>query len=422
MNDKECELLFGYLKSILYDSEIKALDIEALDEPYRKLGRGLQYLQEAVEEMQEYSRDLSRGNLSGKIPSRDNFLCNNLKNLHANLNHLTWQAQQVAAGDYSQHVSYLGEFSDAFNTMTAQLKEREAFLKEQAEVVKKRAEVIESYNELLMELTRKRREWILVVDEESKDIVYCNKRMEAEQVDFRQCQVCSYRLPILEYILNWGGERQYRVWEKDEGPAGFYRVTTFPIEWRGRTAWVHIMQDITEMKQEERRLANKAYHDPLTGIYNRRFLDERMELLLKIKVHFILCYMDLDGLKYINDRFGHSEGDRYIRLFADTVKSLFRNTDTFARIGGDEFCIILENCTLEVAKHKISEAQKLFQQKSSRYQNNFSYGLVDVRKEKLNMQQKEILELADAAMYECKRKHKIQRKQDDFSGVRQETE
>lgn len=125
MEDRNSELLFEYLRSILYDSKIKALDIEELDEPFRKLGKGMQFLQHAVEEMLEYSADLSRGNLSAPSPGMDNFLCVNLKNMHANLNHLTWQAKQVAAGDYSQHVSYLGEFSAAFNVMTEQLKERE---------------------------------------------------------------------------------------------------------------------------------------------------------------------------------------------------------------------------------------------------------------------------------------------------------
>ena len=171
MEKDNCEMLFEYLKSILYDSPIRPLHVEELDAPYRKLGLGLQYLQKAVEEMQAYTKDLSQGNLSGEFPARDNFLCANLKNLHANLNHLTWQAKEVAAGDYSQHVSYLGEFSEAFNTMTAQLKEREALLKEETARVQKRAEVIEGYNELLVELTTKRNEWILVVDANSRDIV-----------------------------------------------------------------------------------------------------------------------------------------------------------------------------------------------------------------------------------------------------------
>ena len=62
MEDKNCELLFEYLRSILYDKEIQTLDITKLDEPYQKLGRGLQVLERTVEEMLEYSEDLSVGN------------------------------------------------------------------------------------------------------------------------------------------------------------------------------------------------------------------------------------------------------------------------------------------------------------------------------------------------------------------------
>ena len=79
------------------------------------------------------SAALSVGDLSRGYPSYNNPLCDNLKNIQSNLNHLTWQAKQVAKGDYSQTVSYLGDFSQAFNTMTAQLREREEVLKKQAQ-------------------------------------------------------------------------------------------------------------------------------------------------------------------------------------------------------------------------------------------------------------------------------------------------
>ena len=86
---KNCELLFEYLRSILYDAKIETLNIFDLDEPYRKLGQGLQFLENAIGEMKSYSEALSHGNLSVDTPPRDNFLCENLKNIHANLNHLT---------------------------------------------------------------------------------------------------------------------------------------------------------------------------------------------------------------------------------------------------------------------------------------------------------------------------------------------
>ena len=132
MEEKNCEILFEYLRDIIYDSENAKLDLEQLDPPFWKLGKDLQYLDKAVKEMKRYSAEISKGNLSIEAPGRDNFLCENLKNIHANLNHLTWQAKQVAKGDYSQSVSYLGEFSEAFNTMTKQLKEREEELEEVA--------------------------------------------------------------------------------------------------------------------------------------------------------------------------------------------------------------------------------------------------------------------------------------------------
>ena len=132
MEDKNCDLLFEYLRSILYDTKVSSLALSDLDEPYQKLGRGLQYLDKAIMEMKAYSAALSLGNLSEFTPSRHNPLCENLKNIHANLNHLTWQAKQVAKGDYSQTVSYLGEFSEAFNTMTSQLSEREESLRQEA--------------------------------------------------------------------------------------------------------------------------------------------------------------------------------------------------------------------------------------------------------------------------------------------------
>ena len=121
MEEKNCQILFEYLKSIVYDTPDEKPGLEDLESPYKRLGQGMEVLEKWLEEMRTYSADLSKGNLSGTLPSEENPLCMNLKNLHASLNHLTWQAKQVAAGDYSQQVSYLGEFSEAFNTMIAQL-------------------------------------------------------------------------------------------------------------------------------------------------------------------------------------------------------------------------------------------------------------------------------------------------------------
>ncbi|MCI6465629.1 MAG: diguanylate cyclase [Faecalicatena sp.] len=421
MEKENCEMLFEYLKSILYDSQVKELNIEELDEPYQKLGKGLSYLQHAVEEMLAYSADLSRGNLSGVYPARENMLCTNLKNLHANLNHLTWQAKQVAAGDYSQHVSYLGEFSEAFNTMTDQLRERETLLKEEAQKVKKRAEVIESYNELLVEMTRKRNEWILVVDEQSREIVYCNKSRDEKtiitggskacgrepEMNPKFCEKCTERLRFLNDILNWQDSEQYKVWEMGDEEQGVFRITTFQIEWRGCNAYAHIVADITEEKAAAERLTSKAYYDTGTGIRNRLYFEEYMEMLQQGNINVTLCYLDLDGLKFVNDRYGHTEGDNYIRSFVSLIQKAFRNTDVFARIGGDEFCIILPNSHRESVKKKLDGLLHEFISENDKdYPRSFSYGLVEIKDWSLVQTIEEIIKLADAEMYKCKRINK----------------
>ena len=95
---------------------------------------------------------------------------------HANLKQLMLKLYQVAEGDYTQRSVGLGELSDAFNKMAEQLTERERLLKEKLADAQSHAEAAEGYNELLVELLSRRNEWLLVVDIDSKEIVYCNKK------------------------------------------------------------------------------------------------------------------------------------------------------------------------------------------------------------------------------------------------------
>lgn len=172
MANENCEILFDYLRSILYDSTPTQIDVHSLDEDFQKLGMGLQFLDHAINELKQCSTALAKGNLSEFNPSRDNFLCDNLKNIHANLEHLTWQAKQVAKGDYSQHVSYMGDFSNSFNQMTEQLKEREEHLKSEAELEKKHAETVNKYNQLLLELIRQSNDNVLITNIDQSTILY----------------------------------------------------------------------------------------------------------------------------------------------------------------------------------------------------------------------------------------------------------
>jgi PAS domain S-box-containing protein len=122
--DPVAKTLFEYLRDIIYKPAHAALDVEALPKGFHTLGEGLKYLADCLVETRTLARALSKGDLESFTPSPDNEVAAPLKSLHSSLQHLTWQTQQVAKGDYQQRVDFMGDFSAAFNTMTQQLEER----------------------------------------------------------------------------------------------------------------------------------------------------------------------------------------------------------------------------------------------------------------------------------------------------------
>ena len=410
MEDVNCQRLFEYLRSILYDSHVQELDIETLDEPYQKLGKGLQYLNKAVREMKDYSAALSNGNLSAFTPSRDNLLCENLKNIHANLNHLTWQAKQVAKGDYSQTVSYLGEFSEAFNTMTKQLREREQTLREEALLEKKHAETVEKYNMLLLTLIKSSKEDILVTGINQPRILYSSNNDTQQEQNCELYQIFLQKQKDGSLPKASSGSASEWTWEAEDSTHRFYRVTTASMEWQGEAAYAHIILEITEEKREQDKLEMEAYHDTLTQIGNRYYFHKKVDELLQTGDGLIFCYCDLDHLKHVNDTYGHAEGDWYICHFVETVKAHIREQDLFARIGGDEFCILLKGCPEDVARTKVMQMQEDFAAEDTKsYPKSFSFGMVHIPKGHGKIELDLILQQADQAMYEQKKAHKRER-------------
>ena len=122
--DPVAKIFFEYLRDVLYNPTRAALDMESLPQDFRELGEALRYVADCIIETRNLAHALSKGDLDGPLPSRGNELAAPLKSLHAALQHLTWQTQQVAQGDYNQRVEFMGHFSEAFNVMVEQLDER----------------------------------------------------------------------------------------------------------------------------------------------------------------------------------------------------------------------------------------------------------------------------------------------------------
>ena len=162
-----------------------------------------------------------------------------------------------------------------------------------------------------------------------------------------------------------------------------------------------------QLKEREEELEEEAYRDKLTGIGNRHLFHERVETMLATGEKMVFCYCDLDHLKYVNDHFGHQEGDRYLLHFVETVKANIRPGDLFVRLGGDEFCVALLNCSQETMQEKFKKVHEAFcQGGSGDYPKRFSYGIIELTERHDIVSTDEILQRADEVMYEYKWKHK----------------
>src|SRR5215212_3786327 len=172
---------------------------------------------------------------------------------------------------------------------------------------------------------------------------------------------------------------------------------------------VQVVRDITEQKKIEETLRNSSLKDDLTGLFNRRGLLKQaapyFDFARRQKENLLLLFIDLDGMKKINDEFGHNEGDNALINTAAILNSSFRSSDIIARLGGDEFTVLVTdlNASKEEAITRLNENLKAYNASETRgIKLAFSIGVATLEPERMTCFE-ELLEQADQAMYEQKR-------------------
>lgn len=179
---------------------------------------------------------------------------------------------------------------------------------------------------------------------------------------------------------------------------------------KGNTAkYIGLSRDIREMKQAERQLEQMAFFDPLTGLANRTLFEKRLkEALNNARIdgcRLALLFIDLDRFKYVNDTYGHSTGDELLMQVSVRLKIALRDNDTVARMGGDEFTIILNRTktkadALQVAAKIIAAIRRPFSISDVELNVGTSIGLAFFPEHGENVDT--LKKHADIAMYQAK--------------------
>jgi diguanylate cyclase (GGDEF)-like protein len=172
-----------------------------------------------------------------------------------------------------------------------------------------------------------------------------------------------------------------------------------------------MLTDISADHKHIKELESAAFYDTLTGLYNREFGMKLMNEFMGKREKFIVVFVDMDKLKYVNDKFGHLEGDKYILAVAAILRG-FSPSVSISRLGGDEFMLMDTGWDEQPAEMRMEELRAQLIQRGhdygSQYEHSLSYGVIGVAEDNV-LDASSLLAIADEKMYNYKLAHKMQR-------------
>ena len=402
-------ILFEYLRNAIYSPAEARLNIDKLPVELKDFGKGLQFFVVQFLEARELASALARGDLTSTHNVKGNEIAAPLKSLQASLLHLTWQAQQIAKGDYKQRVDFLGDFAHAFNIMVEQLHERDTELKSKIQLIQNMNDSLTKGNLVLGELIQMMPIQIILLERESNEVILINDSAKNE-VDSYDNYI-KVLVGMLHGRTETGTGQDIDVEVKIGDSVRYLRIKSFYMDWHGKDVEALIILDESESNKKIKELEKDVYRDSMTGQYNRTYGMLVLGKWVLDRKHFVLVFADLDSLKYVNDVFGHDEGDMYIINAAKHLRAV-KTDAVVCRIGGDEFMVLVPYVNYDEALHRMDAIYKNFSTdaylQGKKYKYSISFGLIEVTEEN-TLSVKDILKIADERMYENKRMRKEKR-------------
>lgn len=368
---------------------------------------------EKLSALRDFSLQLSHGDLSQTIKQKG-FVAGAIRNLQANLRHLTWQTQAVAAGDLSQRIDFMGDFSCAFNSMTEALAKAKAALQSS-----------EARYRLLAENAL---DIIWTIDREGT-FTYISPSV-ARFPSFLQGGIgknvnevlSSEQMKLLRESLFKAMQdehlaRQGMVFETEFAGSGpqdtIYLETTVSAleDDDGKmVGLLGVAHDISEHKHMQKKLLQMATIDALTGIANRRFFiqigEEEASRAVRYNHTYSVMIMDIDHFKRVNDTYGHPAGDEVLRNLAAIGSGALRSADIIGRLGGEEFGVILPETAADAAFLVAERLRRAFETAVVKLEDGqevtFTVSIGVTTKAALNESFDEMLKKADRALYVAK--------------------
>jgi diguanylate cyclase (GGDEF)-like protein len=347
-----------------------------------------------LKEFQQFSTALCEGNITSAFqPSKNNPFTGQLKLLQSKMQHLSWQAEEIGKGDYTQTLIDLGDFSKSFNNVIQAVNARETRLVQSFKIL---STIIDSTPTAILVM----RGVELLYEDKSAQVLRQFLSKNCGNDLFAAVAKISEEAYGSDYRLNLS-IKEYRIANTDV----YYEIQPYIIEWTNKqNAVLFSISDITERKRVELQLVKDAEYDVLTGIGNRKHGIRALSAALKQKTFpLALIFADLDGLKKINDNFGHRAGDTYINSFVKGVTKYLTRSSLMTRLGGDEFLIMMRRTTKQQATELLDTIALDFRAGKTEHPPEFSAGVIEITGDSVG-DAEEFIAQADTIMYESKQR------------------